>query len=418
MMTTRERFKRVLIDKDPSVRTLKWEFGYWGATINNWYRSGLPKVNPVKMMEKAVTPTSGLYLPSWRCRNPHVAEGEYPAGFVHTGGALSWPTQGLGLDSDVKDYFHMDQTQRVIDVNLLFHPMYEVEVVSETDDRMVYRDIDGVTKMFVKEPAVIPTPLEYPVTDWESWNRVKEERVRFDNIRERLPENWEELVREYRDRDYPLGIGGLPFGNFGTLAHIMGYDNLFYAYYEDPELVHDIIGTFTDLWIAVLSEILKDVELDYIEFWEDISGNLGPMVSPATMREFMLPYYRRITDFCRAHGVELFFVDTDGDCSSIIPVFLDSGINVMYPFEVHAGMDVLKVRRDFPQLACTGGIDKLAISCGREKIDELLAHVRETLKLGGYIPHGDHLIPPEVDFENFRYYRTRLNEIIEEMGRE
>ena len=29
MMTTRERFIRVLVDKDPHVRALKWEFGYW-----------------------------------------------------------------------------------------------------------------------------------------------------------------------------------------------------------------------------------------------------------------------------------------------------------------------------------------------------------------------------------------------------
>lgn len=90
----------------------------------------------------------------------------------------------------------------------------------------------------------------------------------------------------------------------------------------------------------------------------------------------------------------------------------------MYPFEVHAGMDVQKIRRDYPELACTGGIDKMAITLGTKKIDELLAHVKETLKYGGYVPHGDHLIPPEVDFKNFAYYRTRLNEVIDEMGKE
>lgn len=417
-MTTRERFIRVLWEKDPSVRSLKWEFGYWGSTINNWYKTGLPKVNPVQMLENVTTPTSSLYLPCWKCENKYYPGDQYPAGFVHTAGGLSWPTQGMGLDSDVKDYFHMDQTQRVIDVNLLFYPMFDVEIREEDEEKLIYRDLDGVVKYFLKSSAVMPSPTEYVVKDWESWNRLKEERLRMDNIRERLPENWDERIEEYRNRDYPLGIGGLPFGVFGTLAHIMGYHYLFEAYYNEPELVHDVISTFTELWIAVLSEILKDVELDYIEFWEDISGTYGPMVSPATMREFMTPYYKRMTDFAREHGVKLFFVDTDGNCDVIIPAFTEGGINVMYPFEVHAGMDVRKVRQKYPELACTGGIDKMAITLGKKKIDELLGHVKETLKYGGYVPHGDHLIPPEVDFENFAYYRTRLNDVIDETGRE
>ncbi|MBE7067376.1 MAG: hypothetical protein E7385_07490 [Ruminococcaceae bacterium] len=312
----------------------------------------------------------------------------------------------------------MDDTQRLIDVNFLFYPMFDTKIVEDTEDTLIYWDIDGVKKIFDKRTGVLPTPLDYPVYDWDSWNKIKKERLNPADIKKRFPDNWSEMVREYKFRDYPLGVGGLPFGVFGTLAHIMGYENLFCAYYEEPELVHDIIGTFTDLWIEIISEILKDVEIDFIQFWEDISGTYGPMVSPATMREFMVPYYKRITDFGRAHGIPLFIVDTDGDCNQIIPVFLDGGINVMYPFEVHAGMDVLKVRNTYPNLACTGGINKMEILNGTKSIDDMLAHVRKTLKGGGYIPHADHFIPPEVDFEGFCYYRTRLNEIIEDAGRE
>jgi len=418
MMTLRERYKRILIDKDPNVRTIKWEFGYWGATINHWYETGLPKKYPAVIPDHVITPTSGLNLPCWLCENKYLKPGQYPGGCTHMAGALSWPTQGFPLDREVKEYFNMDDTQQLIDVNYLFYPMFDVKIVEEDDDRLVYWDIDGVKKLFNKETGVLPTPLEYPVRDWESWIKVKAERLNMEQIKERFPKNWKEKVLEYKYRDYPLGVGGLPFGVFGTLAHIMGYEALFCAYYEEPELVHDMIDTFTELWIAIMEEILKDVEVDFIQFWEDISGTYGPMVAPVTMREFMVPYYKRITDFGRAHGIEIHIVDTDGDCNSIIPVFMDGGINVMYPFEVHAGMDVLKVRKEFPQLACTGGINKMTVLYGQKKIDELLAHVKETLKVGGYIPHGDHFIPPEVDFENFKYYRTRLNEIIDEMGRE
>ena len=33
---------------------------------------------------------------------------------------------------------------------------------------------------------------------------------------------------------------------------------------------------------------------------------------------------------------------------------------------------------------------------------------------GGYIPFGDHFIPPEVGFEQFGYYRRKLNQMIDD----
>ena len=40
-MTIRERFLATL-NFEP-VAPPKWEFGYWGGTINNWYAQGLPR---------------------------------------------------------------------------------------------------------------------------------------------------------------------------------------------------------------------------------------------------------------------------------------------------------------------------------------------------------------------------------------
>ena len=98
---------------------------------------------------------------------------------------------------------------------------------------------------------------------------------------------------------------------------------------------------------------------------------------------------------------------------NIIPFFISCGVNTMYPFEAHCGMDVREVRKKFPDLAMMGGINKSNIRLGKEKIDEMLAAVEEALQFGGYIPYCDHFVPPDVDFMNFKYYRSRLNEIID-----
>jgi uroporphyrinogen decarboxylase len=54
---------------------------------------------------------------------------------------------------------------------------------------------------------------------------------------------------------------------------------------------------------------------------------------------------------------------------------------------------------------------------GKDEIDRFLEPIAELLKTGGYIPHGDHLIPPDVSWEDFRYYRDKLNHLIDNLGR-
>lgn len=408
-MNLRERFHEVM-NFNPGIPAPKWEFGYWGETINHWYAAGLPRNHYAAVPDRITTPTASLYTAAWRVlKNDQCL----PAGFPVMAGGLYWPSQGFSLDSDVKDYFGMDYTQRMVDVNMLFDPMFEPQTIREDEKFLEYIDIDGARRIFAKHEATIPSGLEWPVKDWDSWNTLKRERIRLDDIATRFPANWSAQVAEYRNRDYPLAIGGYPHGLFGTLAHLMGYENLFCAYYTDSELIHDILNTFTELWMRVYEQILSEVEVDHLHFWEDVSAGKGSMVSPKIVEEFMLPYYRRIIDFVKARGVKTIFVDTDGDCYQLIPLFMSAGVTGMYPFETHCGMDIVKVRQMYPTLQISGGISKSEIAKGPARIDEILKPVAEVLKTGGYIPFGDHFIPPDVPWECFKYYREKLNALID-----
>lgn len=406
-MTERERFKRVM-NFERNVPAPRWEFGYWGATIDKWYSQGLPKIEYPKIDTKVTTPTSSLYMPCWESINT----GKLPAGIAVLGGGLYHPTQGFIRDHDVRKELSMDIGQRLVDVNLLFDPMFERKILEEDDLYLVYQDLDGVVRKFHKETGVIPTALKNVISDRKSWEKIKDERLNPNNIQSRFPSNWPELVKEYRNRDYPLVLGGYPHGFFGTLAHLMGYDHLFYAYFDDPQLVHDINETFCDLWINVYEEVLSQTDADMCVIWEDMSSGTGSMVSPAMIREFMSPYYRKLTDFLKGKGIDTIFIDTDGYCHDLIPVYMEAGITGMYPIEASCGMDVVRVRKDFPQLKMMGGIPKMEICHGKKRIDEILEPVQEAFSLGGYIPFGDHLIPPEVDWEDFSYYRKKLNAIL------
>jgi uroporphyrinogen decarboxylase len=410
-MNLRERFLEIM-NFNTRVRSIKWEFGYWGEVIDRWYEEGLPKHHYPRISSQISTPTSDLYTPAWNS----VAKARLPKGIAIMAGGLYWPTQGFPVDHDVRSHFNMDFPQVLIDVNLLFHPMFEVEMLEDSEKYFVTRDVDGVQRRFIKATQTMPSGEKYPISDRASWEKIKEERLNLNDIQGRFPANWPQLVEWYRNRDFPLAIGGYPHGFFGTLANLMGYDQLFYAYIDDPDMIHDIMHTFTELWIAVYSEVFTYVKPDLVQIWEDISYGSGPMISPAMIREFMLPYYKRFTSFLRSEGVNIIFVDTDGYCHDIIPIFIEGGATGIYPFETHTGMDIVRVRKDFPQLQMMGGIPKSDIGKGPAAIEKFLEPVNAVLKTGGYIPYGDHFIPPEVSWEGFKYYRNRLNEIIDQNG--
>ena len=59
-----------------------------------------------------------------------------------------------------------------------------------------------------------------------------------------------------------------------------------------------------------------------------------------------------------------------------------------------------------------GGIDKRAIAKGKQAIDkELNEKIPFMMKKGGYIPYIDHLVPPDVSFSDFMYYRKKIEEL-------
>ncbi len=408
-MNLRERFLEVMLNFNPRVTPPKWEFGYWGDTINNWYEEGLPRREFPRIPINITTPTASLYNPCW-----NSIKGErLPAGVAVIGGGLYWPTQGFPIDNDVKNELNLDKSQILVNVNLLFHPMFDIKIFQEDDHYLTYQDLDGVKRKFIKDTGVIPPGIEWVIKDRKGWEKLKDERINLNDIRGRFPPNWNELLQKYRSRDYPLVLGGYPHGYFGTLAQLMGYEQLFYNYFDDPKLIHDVLETFTELWIAIYEEVLSDTDVDLFIIWEDISAGTGSMVSPATIQEFMVPYYQRLTGFLKENGVNVIFVDTDGDCFDIIHLFIEGGVTGMYPIEVSCGMDLVKVRRMFPKLQLMGGIPKLEIRHGQNRIDEILEPVCEVLRYGGYIPFGDHLIPPEVHWKEFKYYREKLNDMLE-----
>ncbi len=414
-MDARERFLEVM-DFNTAVRPPKWEYAFWGETLNRWYAEGLPKTHFVQLPGPITTPTASLYATAYEKQQELLRRGVLPRGEAVFGGGVYWPTQGLPKDRDVEEHFGFDDGVTLVDVNQLFHPMFEPEALEETERTFTYRDLDGITRVYQKEESTMPTAMDWIVKDRPSWEAIKRERLSTKDIAGRFPQNWPRSVEEYKARRYPLALGGYPHGLFGTPSHIMGYENLFIAYYDQPALIHDILATFTDLWMCIWEEVLGQVEIDMVHFFEDVSMGTRSMISPAVFREFMMPYYKRLCTFLRGKGVKVILVDTDGDCTELVPLFIESGITGLYPMETSTGMDIRQIRKRHPRLQMLGGISKYSVAQGRAATDESLAVVADLMRDGGYVPFVDHSVPPAVRWEDFLYYRKKLSSLIDAGG--
>jgi uroporphyrinogen-III decarboxylase len=195
----------------------------------------------------------------------------------------------------------------------------------------------------------------------------------------------------------------------------MGDAELCIAYYEQPELVHDILRTIGDTAFKVLDRVSSTVQVDELFVHEDMAGKSGPMAGPKQVAQFIAPYYRRVWDMLESRGARLFAQDSDGDMNSVVPAFLDAGLNYMYPNEPASNMDVVALRERYgARLAFMGGIDKHVLRRGREAIvAELEYKIPPMVRTGGCILALDHRIPNGTPLDAYRFYVRKAWEIMD-----
>ena len=97
-------------------------------------------------------------------------------------------------------------------------------------------------------------------------------------------------------------------------------------------------------------------------------------------------------------------VDCDGLIEELIPLWLEVGVTGVFPME--AVNNLVKIREMYPKLQMLGGVDKKILINGTGKdIDEELEKISILIKKGGYIPHIDHLISLDAEWNKLKEYR-------------
>ena len=360
-LTSRERFLKVFhfqeVDHVPDC-----EFGYWVNTIERWHKEGLP-----------------LWV-----TNDHLA-----------------------------DMFFGFEEREVVPVHIPFRS-FKTEVLSEDDRVEVVRDGSGVVQKRWKQGVSnsIPSYIEFPVKDRDTWESYRE---RFDLDGISYPGNWDELKERWESRTNPLGVTGGGF--FGWVRSMMGVKATVRTFYSDPDLIREMFDLRAEMMLRSLEKPLKELDLDFSNWWEDMCYNSGPLISPKLFEEFMVPQYKKITSALTEHGVDINILDSDGDITKLVPLWLEGGINCMFPLEIRGGTDPVQLRETYGRrVLLLGGVDKVPLARNYKSIDAEIERVKPLIDTGGFVPHVDHRVPADVSYKNYLYYVKKKKQMIFQNG--
>jgi uroporphyrinogen decarboxylase len=354
-MNSRERYLKTMhfapVDHPPFVLP----GGPWGTTLRRWHKEGLP--------------------------------------------------EGVGLD----EFFGTEPVRfSHVGVETVLFPPFQEKVLEETDRFVVRVNNRGVKVRDFKDMSSMPEFLEYPIKGPVSLGWLKK---KLDwNTPGRAKADWlADAARRRAQGEVLFCNGGMYFAFLNEHA---GTERLMYAYFESPDFVNQVNEMLCVLCENTLRTVLPHFKVDQLGYHEDMAYKAGSMISPAMFREFMTPYYKRVTAIAYEHGIDLHLMDCDGNIRELIPLWLECGINAVTPVEVAAGMDVVALRKEYGrELRMMGGFDKRILASTKAAIKKEFERLRPVIEGGGYIPGCDHGVPHDVPFDNYRYLVELLKQL-------
>lgn len=359
-MNDRQRLNATM-HYQPRDRVPLYDFNFWDETIPQWHTEGLPK---------SVTRGNA---------------GDY-----------------FGLDCSLGGGEPRDWHTGVAGG---LRPGFEARIIEDDGDLYTQVQHDGVIVRKQRSSVSIPMHVGHTLVDRASWN--EHYKPRLQPSEDRFPKDWDRRVAVWRDenRTHPVILPGGSF--FGWIRDWMGLEGVSMAVYDDPAWFEEMVTTIADLQIANLTRILSTGgKFDACSMWEDMCYNAGPLLSPTHFKQYLVPHYRRLSDLLRKHGVDVLYLDCDGKIDDLLPLWLDAGVNCMFPIEIGTwGTDPIKYRKQYgKQLLMMGAFDKHILARSKSDIEAEIRRLTPLVEEGGFIPFCDHRVPPDVPLTNYVFY--------------
>lgn len=283
------------------------------------------------------------------------------------------------------------------------------DMPNKEDIKHTYFGLDRLKQYWIgsrtKEFNNLPPEMKR-ITDMESYEKVKPYLYDKNKVQAAV-ENAKTLKKAHNDGELVVWI--TVDGFFWFPRTLFGIEEHLYAFYDNPELMHRMNQDEVEYIKYVFEQMGEAIQPDFMTFAEDMSYNLGAMLSEDMFDEFLLPYYKQTIPYIESIGT-IPLVDTDGQLEGMIPWLQRAGIRGALPLERKAGVDVNRIRENYPDFLVIGAYDKMVMDVSEEAMREEFERLLPAMKSGGFIPSVDHQTPPGVSLENYKKYLSLLKE--------
>lgn len=188
-----------------------------------------------------------------------------------------------------------------------------------------------------------------------------------------------------------------------VVRDLMGFEQLCFALYEDPDLVRDVferVGGFAE---AVAERLCAYPAFGAVYLADDLGHKTGLMIHPEQIREFVLPWHRRMARLAHRHGKLLLF-HSCGDMYELIDDYIDDvGIDAKHSFE-DVVLPVTEAKARYgDRLSLLGGIDVDFLA--RATPEAIARHTRDVLDAcqpgGGYCLGSGNWVTDYIPVDNY-----------------
>jgi uroporphyrinogen decarboxylase len=318
-----------------------------------------------------------------------------------------WHREGLPAEQSPAAYFGFEFHGAWVDNSL----QLPTETIEDTDDYTVVKTGDGNIWRNWKGRMSTPELLDFTITSREIWEEHKPRMVMNDS---RV--NWEAALKQNRAAaeagffcHFSCGPG------FTKVCDMVGPERLMMAMVDDPDWVRDMAMTDAELCVAIAEEMMaRGFHFDAGWAFDDLGYKHRGFMSVEHYRELFWPGHKLIADCFKSRGLPM-LLHSCGYVAEYIPLIIEAGYDLLQPLEVKAGMDLLKLKKQYgDRLTFMGGIDVRAMAHPDPKVieEEIASKIPAAKQGGGYVFHSDHSVPDNVSFEQYE----RVIELVRKYG--
>ena len=288
--------------------------------------------------------------------------------------------------------------------NMIAQLDFEPEVLEETDETILTRDGNGAVLRRHKLHNTTPEHVDFAVKERQSWEALikphltpSRERIKFETY-----QNAKATSKKHNRFFCWSGV------NVFELMHpVCGHEYMLMGMALDPDWIKDMAEVYSGLTIALM-EILfaEEGKPDGIWFYEDMGFKQRPFMSPDMYKDIIQPAHKKTIDY--AHSIDLpVIMHSCGFIEPLLPHIVEAGIDCLQVLEVKAGMDPLRIKKNFgDKIVLCGGMD--ARNLVANDLDAIQKELQKKIPIvkdnSGYILHSDHSIPTTTHYETYRAF--------------